>query len=176
MMSAGRNVGVDGVVSLAVIAAAAGLLMPSAVLAQESEITFTRGRGADPAALLPELPPAGSIAPMSLLNYREVRPWARSIREKVRTREMPPWYVDKRIGYQRFLADQSLSDAEIATIVQWVDSGAPRGNPPTCRRRWRSTTSWSGSWGGAGSHREMPEWHTVKPNGPDEKISFPRTS
>lgn len=31
---------------------------------------------------------------------------------------MPPWYVDKRIGYQRFLADQPLSDEEIATIVQ----------------------------------------------------------
>ena len=120
MMSAGRSVGVVGVVSLMVVAAAA-LSMPSAALAQESEITFTR----DVAPILQRscqnCHRPGSIAPMSLLNYREVRPWARSIREKVRIREMPPWYVDKRIGYQRFLADQSLSDEEIATIVQWVD-------------------------------------------------------
>ena len=71
----------------------------------------------------------GQIAPMSLITYQEVRPWARSIKNKVETRAMPPWHLDRRIGIQDFKNDPSLSDAEIATILRWVDSGAPQGNP-----------------------------------------------
>ena len=70
-----------------------------------------------------------SIAPMSLLTYREARPWARSIKAKVLAREMPPWHIDKTVGIQRFKNDRSLSDDEIETIVGWVDAGAPQGNP-----------------------------------------------
>ncbi len=66
---------------------------------------------------------------MSLLTYQEVRPWARSIRQKVLTREMPPWYIDKTIGVEHFQNDVSLSDAEIAAIAAWVERGAPEGNP-----------------------------------------------
>src|ERR1700690_3759177 len=71
----------------------------------------------------------GSIAPMSLLNYKDARPWARSIREKVIKRVMPPWHIDRNVGVSQFKDDPSLSDAEIATIVNWVDHGAPEGNP-----------------------------------------------
>ena len=71
----------------------------------------------------------GQIAPMSLLNYQEVRPWARSIRNKVETRAMPPWHLDRRLGIQAFKNDPSLTDGEIATILAWVDAGAPQGNP-----------------------------------------------
>ena len=71
----------------------------------------------------------GAIAPMSLIAYEEVRPWARSIKRYVETREMPPWYIDRRIGIQQFKDDPSLTDEEIATIAAWVDSGAARGNP-----------------------------------------------
>src|SRR3954464_624941 len=71
----------------------------------------------------------GSIAPMSLLTYEDARPWARSIKSRVSQRQMPPWHVDKSIGIHRFKDDPSLSDAEMATIVGWVDAGAPRGNP-----------------------------------------------
>ncbi len=71
----------------------------------------------------------GSIAPMSLLTYEEARPWARSIKARVSQRQMPPWHVDKSIGIRSFKDDPSLSDAELATIVSWVDAGAPRGNP-----------------------------------------------
>ena len=70
-----------------------------------------------------------SIAPMSLITYQEARPWARSIRERVSTRQMPPWHIDKSVGVQKFKNDISLSDAQIDTIVRWVDSGAPLGNP-----------------------------------------------
>lgn len=71
----------------------------------------------------------GSIAPMSLLSYEEARPWARSMKQKVSQRDMPPWFIERNIGIQKFKDDQSLSDEEIATIVKWVDAGAPRGNP-----------------------------------------------
>ena len=69
----------------------------------------------------------GSNAPMSLLTYQDVRPWARAIRARVSERQMPPWHLDRSIG--EYMDDPSLSDAEIATIVSWVDGGASQGNP-----------------------------------------------
>jgi mono/diheme cytochrome c family protein len=71
----------------------------------------------------------GSIGPMSLLTYEDARPWARSIRQRVSTRQMPPWHVDPTVGIRRFKDDPSLTDEQIATIVAWVDGGMPRGNP-----------------------------------------------
>lgn len=71
----------------------------------------------------------GSIAPMSLLTYEEARPWARSMKVQVASREMPPWHIDHNVGIQKFKDDPSLTDAEIATIIKWVDGEAPRGNP-----------------------------------------------
>ncbi len=74
-----------------------------------------------------------SVAPMSLVTYEEVRPWARAI--KVRTSlgpvadVMPPWYIEKDVGVQHYLFDPSLSDEELDKITRWVDNGAPRGNP-----------------------------------------------
>jgi hypothetical protein len=70
-----------------------------------------------------------SIAPMSLIKYDEARPWARSIKTKVTARDMPPWYIERNVGIQKFKNDPSLSDKEIATIAAWVDAGAPQGNP-----------------------------------------------
>ena len=72
--------------------------------------------------------PAG-IAPMSLLDYREARPWARSIRDRVERRLMPPWHLDPTIGIQDYKNDVSLTPDEIATVVRWVDAGAPEGDP-----------------------------------------------
>jgi hypothetical protein len=69
----------------------------------------------------------GDIAPMSLLSYKEARPWARSIKEKVLTRAMPPWSADPRYG--EFSNDASLSERDIAAIVAWVDQGAKEGDP-----------------------------------------------
>src|SRR5579863_6053952 len=71
----------------------------------------------------------GSIAPMSLLTYNDVRPWARAIKEKVVLRQMPPWHIDRNIGIGKFKDDPSLTDAEIAAIANWVDHGAPLGDP-----------------------------------------------
>src|SRR6185503_12562383 len=54
-----------------------------------------------------------SIAPMSLVTYEEARPWAKAIRERIITRQMPPWHIDKTVGIQKFKNDRSLSDAQI---------------------------------------------------------------
>src|SRR5262245_41981207 len=67
------------------------------------------------------------IAPFSVLSYKDVRPWAKSIREKVVSREMPPWHADPKYG--NFSNELRLTQAEIETIAGWVDSGAKEGNP-----------------------------------------------
>jgi hypothetical protein len=64
---------------------------------------------------------------MSLLSYKEARPWARSIKEKIVKREMPPWGADPAHG--EFSNDTSLSQTDIATIADWVDQGAKEGDP-----------------------------------------------
>src|SRR5215468_2889599 len=69
---------------------------------------------------------AGQIAPMSLLSYEEVRPWAASIREKVALGAMPPWHSAAPVG--QFSNDRRLSDAEKALISRWVGGGAPKGD------------------------------------------------
>jgi hypothetical protein len=70
---------------------------------------------------------AGDIAPMSLMSYEEVRPWAKSIRAQVATGKMPPWHASEPRG--TFSNDRRLTDQEKETLVAWVDHGAPKGNP-----------------------------------------------
>ncbi len=86
-----------------------------------------------------------SIAPMSLVTYEQSRPWARSIRDRVQTRQMPPWHLDKSLGIQHFENDRSLSDAEIDTIVKWVAAGAPKGDMKDMPKpvEWPSEDMWN---------------------------------
>ncbi len=82
----------------------------------------------------------GEVAPMSLSTYEEARPWAKSIKEKVATRAMPPWFANPEHG--RFVNDASLTEGEISTIVAWVDQGAKRGNPEDMPRLPDFTEGW----------------------------------
>ncbi|MSO56480.1 MAG: hypothetical protein EXQ55_06100 [Acidobacteria bacterium] len=70
----------------------------------------------------------GEIAPMALYTFEDARPWAASIKARVSKREMPPWFLDTTIGIQKYKNNPSLTDAEIATIVKWVDTGSVKGN------------------------------------------------
>jgi len=86
----------------------------------------------------------GEAAPMSLIGYENVRPWARSIRQKVTAREMPPWSADPAHSV-KFQNDPTLSAAEIDVIAKWVDAGAPKGSdpipaPPTFAEGWRDAS------------------------------------
>src|SRR3954466_10253779 len=67
------------------------------------------------------------IAPMSLVDYKSARPWAKAIREAVRLKRMPPWFADPTIGH--FSNDPSLSESERQIITDWVDQGAKEGDP-----------------------------------------------
>lgn len=112
------------------LAAVALLSFQGDVLAQEGgEVTFSR----DVAPILQEncqqCHQEGAIGPMSLMTHSDARRYARRIRDKVSQRLMPPWHVNPHIGIQDFKNDGSLTEEEIATIVQWVDAGAPEGDP-----------------------------------------------
>src|SRR5258707_10127664 len=69
----------------------------------------------------------GEVGPMSLLTYKEARPWAKAIGEAVLTRKMPPWFADPHFG--KFTNARTLSKGEVDTLVAWASSGAPEGNP-----------------------------------------------
>jgi mono/diheme cytochrome c family protein len=86
-----------------------------------------------------------SIAPMSLVTYEEARPWARSIKTRVNDRQMPPWNIDKTVGIQEFKNDRSLSDEQIATIVRWIDTGAPKGDVKDMPKpvKWPDDQGWN---------------------------------
>jgi hypothetical protein len=120
------------------VPAVAAMLMPVIPAAQQSagaqsEVTFTK----DIAPILQRScqqchnPDGG--APMSLLTYDDVRPWARAMKARTSVGPhagvMPPWFIEKNIGIQKYKGDISLSDEEIAKVAKWADSGAPRGNP-----------------------------------------------
>jgi hypothetical protein len=85
-----------------------------------------------------------SLAPMSLVTYEEVRPWAKAIRARVASRQMPPWHIDRTVGIQRFANDRSLTDEQIDTLVRWVDAGAPLGDPKDLPPpvRWPTANTW----------------------------------
>jgi hypothetical protein len=110
----------------------------------------------------------GSIAPMSLLTYNDARPWARSIKEKVALRQMPPWHIDRNVGVNKFKDDPSLTDAEIATISAWVDAGAPEGDradmPPP--RHFSDLDKWH--MGKPDIIVSMPAPYMLKAKGGDE--------
>src|SRR5215813_5679784 len=80
------------------------------------------------------------IAPMSLMTYDEVLPFARMIRESVVQRKMPPWHADPAFG--EFTNDARLSDAEIAMIDAWVKSGAKPGNAEASSEHPVPTIGW----------------------------------
>jgi mono/diheme cytochrome c family protein len=82
----------------------------------------------------------GEIGPMSLLTYKDARPWAKAIGTRVSNGTMPPWHADP--AYGAFKNERRLSDAQKNVIAQWVSAGAPEGKPedlptaPTYKEGW----------------------------------------
>ena len=113
--------------------ASGGQIASAQSVAASDQVTFTKDIAPILQRACQDCHRPDSIAPMSLITYEEVRPWARSIKAKTslgpRPGVMPPWYVDKTIGIQEYKNDPSLSPDEIQKMASWVDSGAPRGNP-----------------------------------------------
>jgi hypothetical protein len=63
----------------------------------------------------------------SLLTYAEARPWAKAIKDEVLERRMPPWGAVK--GFGEFQDDQGLTEEQLELIADWVEGGAPEGDP-----------------------------------------------
>jgi len=83
----------------------------------------------------------GEAAPMSFRDYKEVRPWAKAIKQQVVTRTMPPWHADPAID--TFSNSRRLTDAEVATVSKWVDAGSPEGNPSDMPKMPQFVDGWS---------------------------------
>ena len=115
---------------------------------------------------------SGLVAPMSFMDYQETRPWARSIARKVESREMPPWFASAPKGV--FENERGLTDAEIRTILQWVEAGAPAGDradaPPA--RRWAEDANGGWSLGIPDFVVKMPEPFLVEDDVYDLNITF----
>jgi len=110
----------------------------------------------------------GEAAPFSTLAYKDLRPWAKSIREKVLSREMPPWHADPHFGH--FSNDRRLSQTEIDTIVAWVDGGAIEGSPKDLPAAPKYVDGWK--IGKPDVVLEMPDEFTLDASGPDEYQYF----
>lgn len=137
------------------------ILATAASRSNASKVTFTK----DVAPILYKscagCHRAGEIAPMSLMTYQEARPWAKSIRERVVERSMPPWSADPKYGH--WANDPRLSDKEINTIVEWVNAGAPKGDDKDLPPMPKFTDGWT--IGQPDVVLQMPEEHTVPADG-----------
>ena len=128
---------VSALVTAMLFSAVVALAMPGNLVAQQGgspgEVTFARD-------ITPILQQScqrchrdGGVAPMALIEYEDVRRYARRIAYKTGLRNvagaMPPWYVEKDIGIQQFKDDFSLSDDQVEAIATWVANGTPEGDP-----------------------------------------------
>src|SRR3954470_12760878 len=145
-MKVGRTLRWQITLGTAVVGAlAAGALSPyvlrAAPVVVPDEVTYTKDIQPILQRSCENCHRPNGAGPMSLTTYEEVRPWARAIKQRTgigpHAGVMPPWYMEKNIGIQKYKDDPSLSELEVAKVAKWADSGAPRGNPadmPTERK------------------------------------------
>ena len=134
-------------IGLGVLGLGAVLILPCASIAADapsSPVTFSKDVAPIFQAKCQECHHKGTAAPMSLVTYEEARPWAKLIKDRVAKRNMPPWHIDRTVGIQSFKNDRSLTDEQIDTIVRWVDSGTPPGDPKDLppAKQWPSEDVW----------------------------------
>lgn len=78
---------------------------------------------------------------MAFTSYAEVRPWAKSIREAVIRKSMPPWFaVGNPVEYRH---DRRLAQKEIDTLAAWANAGAPEGDLAKAPKPPEFTAGWS---------------------------------
>lgn len=106
----------------------------------------------------------GQVAPFSLLTYKDARNWAAEIKEFTANRQMPPWLAEP--GHGEFTDVRRLDDQEIRTLAQWVDGGAPAGDP----KQAPPARQWEDQWalGKPDLVLKVPEPYTVPASGGDE--------
>ncbi|MEW6128649.1 MAG: cytochrome c [Acidobacteriota bacterium] len=154
------------------IVAAAGFIFSQQISNASSprakEITFTKDIAPIFNKNCSQCHRPGEGAPFSTLTYKEVRPWARAIREKITMKTMPPWHADPHYG--AWANDRRLPQEDIDTIVAWVDGGAKEGNPKLLPPAPKFENGWS--IGKPDVILPMPETFTLEASGPDEYQYF----
>src|SRR5882757_3792569 len=83
----------------------------------------------------------GEGTPFSMLTYEDAKPWAKLMKQMVQQRQMPPWFEDGHT--EKFANNRSLTQAEIDTIVAWVNAGAPKGDPKDLPPARQFVQGWS---------------------------------
>jgi len=141
---------------------------PASVDAKTNAVTFAKDVAPIFQKRCEECHHQGGVAPMSLSSYEDARPWARSIKEKVIRREMPPFHAAGPVG--RYVNDPRLTDSEIATISTWVESGSPKGDP----KDMPAPRTWKSEW----AHGEpdlvvkVAKPYVIKPSTRDQYVFF----
>ena len=113
----------------------------------------------------------GDIAPMSFITYRDVRPWARAIKDTVLSGEMPPWLADRHTSSGEFRNERVLEQDTIDTLVAWIDGGVPRGEgelPPLPD----FPEGWSYEGGPPDYVFELPVEYEISAEGEEEYLDF----
>jgi len=125
-------VGFFSLLSAASLAASAAITAQAPALSS-ADVTFSKDIAPILQRSCQQCHRPDGVAPMSLVSYDDARPWARAMKMRTGLRNqrgaMPPFFVERNIGIQKFKHDPSLSDGEILKVAKWADSGAPRGNP-----------------------------------------------
>ena len=126
-------VGVIGLFAAAAMQQSAVFASSSDQAATKTSVTFTK----EVAPILQEkcqvCHQPNSIGPMSLISYADAKDSADEIKEKVSARLMPPWHIDRTMGIKDYKNDRGLTDAQVSTIVNWVDAGAGSEGGDGCR-------------------------------------------
>lgn len=121
---------ISSIMNKGLLLALFGMMLPTATLAQE--ITFHKDIEPILQRSCQTCHRPGGVAPMPLIEYDQVAPYAGLIEYKTGLRDragaMPPWYAEKNVGIQHYKDDPSLSDEEIAAISTWARSGTPKGD------------------------------------------------
>jgi hypothetical protein len=127
-------------VGFVVLVASAVLVVPAQAQTSASAPTFNKDVAPIFFANCTSCHRPGEIAPMSLLTYKDARPWARSIGNAVKTGIMPPWHADPAIGH--FSNERRLTDVQKTTIARWVEAGAPEGEAKDLPSAPQYTQGW----------------------------------
>ncbi|MBL8167100.1 MAG: hypothetical protein JNJ50_03035 [Acidobacteria bacterium] len=155
-------------IAVAILGLAGWAGVQTAAVHSADKITFTKQVAPIFQQRCEECHRAGGVAPMKLVTYEDARPWAKAIKEKVLSREMPPFHAAGELG--RYQHDPRLTTDEISTITKWVDGGTPKGNPKDqpAPREWK--TDWP--FGTPDMVLKVKKPYTLKANPKDQYVFF----
>ena len=101
-------------------------LLVELVCAEAKEITFTEHVAPIIFQNCTSCHRPGEAGPFALMSYNDVRKRGKLIQLVTEDRIMPPWHAQKSAF--KFHGDRRLSEEQISTIADWVESGMPEGD------------------------------------------------